>query len=115
MVSRLLESDADGQNHPYMRYSPLTNDGEDLAEAATKRESPEMGDGESADTDLKALVDHATSRSRSSSSGLSLKNRLKQVKAGFSNERRSVVDAFIDSTKNKPQYVKDEHSSDLLV
>lgn len=115
MVSRLLESDADGQNHPYMRYSPLTNDGEDLAEAATKRESPEMGDGESADTDLKALVGHATSRSRSSSSGLSLKNRLKQVKAGFSNERRSVVDAFIDSTKNKPQYVKDEHSSDLLV
>lgn len=107
-----------------MRYSPL--DGEDEVKTAPdhrpKRSNGELtGDDGDASSNREQLVGGSKAlsvgaRDRSpSSSGMKLKNRLKQMKAELSYEERGVADAFIDSTKNKPQYMKDEHSNDLLV
>lgn len=54
----------------------------------------------------------AGSRNRSSSR---MRRRLKRVKAGFVQEKRVVADAFIEPDKNRPQYMKEEYSQDLLV
>lgn len=127
MVARLLRGGTDGQDTPYMQYSPLDDDEETSDHSKHKRvklkEVTEVE--ETADSDheqlvgghegFKASVNSAGARARSNSSGMGLKNRLKQMKAGFSNEKRGVADAFIDSTKNKPKYMKDEDSNDLLV
>ena len=121
MVTRLLEGDQN-QSHLYTRYSPLSDDEDDtpVGSKATRTELREVtraeGDGaEEPDRGgmKELLVSPSGTRARSHSSGL--KNRLKQIRAEFTNERQSIADAFIDSTKNKPQHMKDEHSEDVLV
>lgn len=80
------------------------------AHTRTDEEEAEQREGRG---DMQALMGPAVARTRGNS--FKLKNRLKQVKAEFSSEKSPVADAFIDSTKNKPKYMKDEHCNDLLV
>lgn len=128
MVTRLLRSSTNSGETPYMRYKPL--DSEDEVKTVPDHKAKRIklseltDDGEHASSDHEQLVGGCESskavpvgaRARSpSSSGMRLKNRLKQMKAEFSYEERGVADAFIDSTKNQPQYMKDEPPNDLLV
>lgn len=132
MVSRLLRGAADNQlDTPYTLYAPL-EDGDEPSSLSETRPKAKGGaiiglrgvtdqEKEAADSEHEQQrgagdqVVPVGSRARSFSSGKSLKNRLKQVKAGFSSEKRGIADAFIESSKNKPQYMKEEHSNNLLV
>lgn len=67
-------------------------------------------DEEEEEEDEEPLV--APSRQRTSSN---LRRRLIKLKAGFHADKRGVADAFIDSGKNRPHYMKEEYSHDLLV
>ena len=90
---------------PYYAAVDVDCDGgiETMAEPERKKE-----------TELRELLlDHKETRIRKSS--MNLKHKLKQVREEFSSERRVVADAFIDSSNNKPHYVKEEYCNDLLV
>lgn len=126
MVTR-LSRDENSQDSPYMRYSRLSDRDEQEASGPAQRvalglRGVALGEEESAcfdreqpEGDDAGLVSPDGARARSHSTGVRLKNRLKQMKAGFSSEKSGIADAFIESTKNKPQYMKEEHSHDLLV
>lgn len=103
-------------------YSALINDDQESEgrgkTASLNRnksyESTELREPASDQNDLMVpLVSSTEAKPRRYST--SLKNTLKQMKRELSSERRVVADAFIDSTKNKPQYVKMDYSNDLLV
>lgn len=120
MASRDHDSDGDS-----LYYAPYTSMGEETASdpkvqllnvaTDTRTDEDEATDfGQKGGRgDMQALMGPAVPRLRSHS--FKLKSRLKQVKAQFASEKSPVADAFIDSTKNKPKYMKDEHSNDLLV
>lgn len=116
MVTRVLEGDQN-QCHPYTRYSPLSADeGGTPSPRATRTEVTRAEDDGAEEPDRggmkELLVSPSGNRRRHNSR---LKNRLKQIRAEFTNERQSIADAFIDSSENKPQHMKDEHSEDVLV
>ena len=107
---------------PYARYIPL--EGEEEAADHTKkrvrlREMTE-DQGSRAGSSNERLIEECgdsravavEARARSPSR---LRHRLKQMKAEFSHEGKGVADAFIDSTENRPQRIKDGASNDLLV
>lgn len=98
------ENGSDGYEHHYTAM-----DGGDQPGTSSNT----LVDPEPNHEDLRPLVSPSEARYRSTS--VRLKDKLKQMGEGFYSERRVVADAFIDSTKNRPQYMKDEHSSDLLV
>ena len=118
MASRDHDSDGDSIYHaPYtamgeeMASVQLTN----LTTAAARADEEEEADQKEDRGDMQALMVPTVPRTRRHSASLKLRSTLKQVKAEFSSEKSPVVDAFIDSTKNKPKYMKDNHSDDLLV
>lgn len=125
MVSRVFKKTSDTQDLPYTQYRPL-NDQDEQASSDLKGKGVSLGlRGVAQDEEETAGLSHEQleggeeglmslvgGRGRSHSV---LRNRLKQMKAGLSNEKQGIADAFIKSTDNKPQYMKEEHSSDLLV
>lgn len=117
MVTRVLEGDSGSYDH---RYSAISDGEGSLTGKEKRRRVNEDEDSvfaglEQHEDGFRALVTPEESRHRSSSTAVRLKNRLKQMGAGFYSEKRAVADAFIDSNKNKPQYIKDDYSNDLLV
>ena len=103
------EAEEDVFEHHYTSYS------EDQSVTADRVET--NGDSDDDDKDLHPLVSSVSlnkSRSRQRTSS-ALRRRLIRLKSGFHADKRPIADAFIDSNKNRPHYVKEEYSNDLLV
>lgn len=112
MATRLLGGEAgDGFEHQYTSY-PSTDEVRVLT--VGEQAKGKTANTDNAGNDQEPLVTGGGSRNRSSSG---LRKRLIKLKAGFhaDKSKRAVADTFIESTKNKPHYMKEKSSNDLLV
>lgn len=126
MATGWSEREERDYSHHYTSYSPPGGGGGGILKERGPKEKQVVLDDGSADLDLhtsdtEEMVDSGRIRHGSfiSNAGDSLKKKLKRtrerIQAGLSTEERVVADAFIASNKNRPQYMKKEHTNDLLV
>ena len=112
-----LDAEAEGFQQSYTAYEDEDRLTTATGERARREEATEDGDVDSEDEELLVAPGGGGgggkgSRQRSSSG---LRKRLIKLKAGFHADKRAVADAFIETNKNKPHYMKEEYSNDLLV